>query len=131
VLDRRRKEVELVEATYGEVELGPDLSWIVIRRWQLPAGWNKANTAVLVNIPAGYPVTPPDNFCTDPDLRLANGSMPGNVMGVYEYAGHQWLQFSFHVVDSASEWHPHAELLDGHNLLTFLTGVKQRLEEAS
>jgi len=131
VLDRRRSELELVKAAYGELELAPDLSWVIIRCWALPSGWNKMDTPVLVNIPPGYPVTPPDNFCTEPALRLAGGAMPGNTMGVQEYAGRQWLQFSFHVADSQNDWRPDADLLRGHNLLTFLTGIGQRLEEVS
>jgi Prokaryotic E2 family E len=121
----------LIEAEYGDLEAAPDHSWLIVKRWALPAGWSKTETALLVNIPSGHPVTPPDNFCTDLDLRLANGGTPDSVMGEYEYAGRRWLQFSYHVTDSESDWRPHADILRGHNLLTFLLGVKARLGKAN
>ena len=129
-IERLQQEVKLVEAQYGELELGPNLEWFVIKRWKLVSGWNKAETKVLVMIPAGYAVTPPDNFYTDNDLRLAGRSQPGNTSADQNLIGRQWLQFSFHFVEPG-DWQPHADPLKGHNLLTFLQGVAKRLSEVS
>lgn len=128
--DRVKQELKLVEAQYGELELSPNFDWFVIKRWTLLPGWSKAETKVLVKILSGYPVTPPDNFYTDNDLRLAGGSQPGNVSPDQSLIGRQWLQFSFHFVEP-SDWQPHADPLQGHNLLTFLQGVAKRLSEVS
>ena len=130
MIDRRRQELQLLETTYGELEIGPTIDWVVIKRWQLPPGWNKTETAVLVLIPGGYPITPPDNFCTDNDLRLANGALPGSSSPNQQHIGQQWLQFSYGHIE-AGDWHPDADLLQGHNLLTFLLGVTKRLAEAN
>src|SRR4051812_47304090 len=124
--DRIKRELELVKSAYGEVDVDPDLRWFVIRRWPLVAGWNKQSTRLLVLIPPGYPVTAPDNFYTDDDLRLANGNVPGNA-SAGTAAGGSWLQFSYHFVDAAAEWQPE----QGHNFLTFLAAADRRLKEAS
>ena len=128
MIERRKEELKLVAATYGEFEHGPNLEWVIIKHWTLPPGWNKVETAVLVLIPAGYPVTPPDNFYTDNDLRVGGGTQPGNSNLNQNLVGRIWLQFSFHV---DGEWKPHADLLSGHNLLTFLQGVALRFSEVS
>lgn len=129
MLERRQQELDLIRAKYGEIEVGPNLDWTVIKRYALPPGWSKTETAVLVLIKPGYPVTPPDNFYADNDLRLENGSVPGNVSPDQSHVGRLWLQFSYHV--EPQDWKPHADLLKGHNLLTFLVGVEDRLSEAS
>lgn len=128
-MDRRSREFTLVTATYGALEASPTHDWLTITRWPLDPGWSKTTTAVLLLIPSGYPVTPPDNFYTDADLCLANGAHPGNAAGFIEHNGRRWRQFSYHV--EASEWQPHADPLQGHNLLTFLVGVRQRLREVN
>jgi hypothetical protein len=121
--------VPLIERRYGTAEVSANLDWLVVRDWELPAGWNKGKTDVLVLIPPGYPSTPPDNVHTDPDLRLANGDEPGNAAGNATYAGRTWRVFSYHV--ETADWHPSREPLSGHNLLTFLEGTARRFQEAS
>jgi Prokaryotic E2 family E len=130
MFERRERELELVKAEYGDLEIGEKLDWVIIKKWLLSNGWNKTETQVLVLIPPGYPVTPPDNFYTDNDLRLLNGGMPGNSSVNASQLERLWLQFSHHV--EPEDWKPHADVLQGHNLLTFLKiGVARRLSEAN
>lgn len=129
MLERCAAELKLVQARYGEIEVGPNADWVIIKRWLLPGGWNKPEIAVLVRIPPGYPITPPDNFYADDDLRLADGRVPGNASPNCTFGDRQWLQFSYHV--EAADWRPQADLLQGHNLLTFLLGAAKRLSEAN
>jgi len=129
LLERRRRELDLVLGRYGEIETGSDLDWVIIKRFPLAPGWNKAETPVLVMIRPGYPTVPPDNFYVDNDLRLANGQDPTNASRNQKQLGRPWLMFSYHVDES--EWKPHPDLLEGHNLLTFLLGVGRRLSEVS
>lgn len=132
MLERREREIELVEARFGELEIADDYSWFTIRRYELPTGWNKTATQILVLLPPGYPETPPDNFYADLDLRLAGEGdrrAEGGTDGP-THEGRQWQQFSWHFVDP-TEWQPHTEIERGHNLLTFMDGVVQRLSELS
>ena len=128
-MERWKQELQLVEGVYGALNLGLNLEWFSITYWKLPPGWNKAETTVLVQIPPGYPVTPPDNFYTENDLTLANGQQPGNSSVNQTVAGKMWRMFSYHV--ESGDWHPQADPMRGHNLLTFLYGVAKRLAEVS
>jgi hypothetical protein len=129
MIERRKQELGLVQKRYGDIQHGSGLEWVVIKRWVLPAGWNKSETAILVLIPPGYPITPPDNFYADNDLRLSNDSTPGNASLNSIQLDRPWLQFSYHV--EASDWQPNSDLLQCHNLLTFLQGVANRLGEVN
>lgn len=129
MLERRQQEFDLVRARYGEIEVSPNLDWLIIKQYSLGSGWNKAQTALYVPIGSGYPLTPPDNFYADNDLRLAGGTLPGSASPDQQQQGRPWLQFSYHV--EAADWKPHADLLQGHNLLTFLLGVERRLSETN
>lgn len=129
MLERLQKEIELIQKEYGEIELAQDLSWIIIKSFTLPPGWNMDFVDVLIFIPSGYPVTPPDNFFTENNLRFANEKIPESTSPNQSQLGKQWLQFSFHVENE--DWKPHAEILKGHNLQTFLIGVNKRLKELS
>jgi hypothetical protein len=125
--DRVRSELELVKREFGDLEVDPTLGWFVIKGWKLPPGWNRQETNLLVQVPPGYPTTPPDNFYVDEDVRLASGALPGNTGYGHELAGRRWLFFSYHV--EGGDWRPHAEPLRGHNMLTFLRGAQARLSE--
>ena len=128
--ERVRRELELVELQFGELELDPNLDWFIVKHLPLPDGWNKTSTQVLILLPGGYPTTPPDNFCTDCGLRLSDGKEPANASSQQQVAGQAWLQFSYHV--EAAEWKPDPDVPEnGHNLVTFLSGVTRRLSEVN
>jgi hypothetical protein len=129
MLERRRRELDQVRAIFGEIEVGADLDWLIVKHWPLSPGWTRSDTQVLVMIPPGYPTTSPDNFSADGNLRLGSGSMPGNASPGAVVAGRTWLQFSYHV--EAGDWQPHADVEKGHNLVTFLNGVGRRLADPS
>jgi len=125
--DRRLRELDLVRSKYKVKEVDPNLGWFIVDH-ALPPAYNKERTDVLVQIPPSLPAGHPDNFLTEPDLRLKNGSPPGNTGQGPAIAGRSWLQFSFHVQGG---WNPHPEPERGDNLLTYLLGVTRRLEEGS
>jgi len=128
LLDRRRQEIELLRRKYVSVTCSDSLDWIRFEGFNLPPGWNRNKTCVLVLVPAGYPVTPPDNFYVPIGLRTALGNPPSNYTESQSLLGEQWGQFSLHV---DGEWKPSADHLQGDNLLTFMLGVERRLKEAS
>ena len=127
MLDRRQAEIELLRHKYGDLEVGPSLEWALFKAFPLPSGWATNVTELLVTIPQGYPFTPPDNFYVSPGLKLASGASPGNYSEGVSLLGRQWGQFSFH--PEKEQWKPSSDLLDGHNLLTFMLQVEKRLGE--
>jgi len=127
-LERRGFEIDLLRKGYGEVEHGENVDWILFKSFQLPPGWNRENTDLLIIIPPGYPVTPPDNFFVRNGLRIiADGAerVPSNYSENQTVLGGSWAQFSFH----AQVWNPAPDSLEGDNLLTFVLAVERRLQE--
>ena len=103
---------------------------VVLADYGLPAGWTSTSTDVMFQIPANYPAGCPDNVCVRPDLRLANGEMPGNQSGVIHCADREWLQLSWHFVEQ-TDWVPTADASKGSNLVTYLLSAVTRFDEAS
>ncbi len=125
--DRRDTEFGLLRQHYGDVHAGSDFEWAVVRAVPLCNGWNRPATEVLIVVPPGYPLTPPDNFFVRNGLRLADGSLPANFAENQSVLGDSWAQFSFH----AQSWNPAPEPMDGDNLMTFMLAVEGRLRELS
>jgi len=124
---RIQKEFEMLSEKYEVIDKDPNYQWILIKR-KLQPGWNKDETEVLLLIPAGYPSTKPDNFYVPRGLKAENSSVQIQNCsdGGHNFFGREWNQFSFH----AEEWKPSEDIVSGHNLLTFMAGVVQRLTEA-
>jgi len=129
VADRIDEELALLRQRHPSAKLGPDNQSVLVEDWKLPAGWSIDETRLLVVVPPGYPTTPPDNFYTAPELRLADGREPSNAQSIVDLADLSWRQFSYHV--EACDWRPHAVVIEGHNLCTFFQGIERRLSELS
>ena len=127
--ERLAAEQPLLTKAFERLELDVAGRVLVIPEHRLGDGWNLMATPVLVEIPPGYPTTPPDNICVTSDLRLANGATPANTMGIREIAGRSWLQFSYHI--EAGDWRPHPDLSLSDTLVTYLVGALGRLAEAN
>jgi hypothetical protein len=127
VRDRIREELGLVQAAYGGASTGPNESWVRLDDADLIPGWNRRSTPILIEIPIGYPTVPPDNFLTPADLRLADGRVPSNTMGIKILDESEWLAFSHHA--EAGSWKAHADLTQSHTLVDYVAGVLDRLRE--
>ncbi|MDQ4028610.1 MAG: hypothetical protein M3214_11280 [Actinomycetota bacterium] len=127
--DRVREELGLVRAAYGGASTGPNESWVRIDDANLIPGWNRRSTSILIEIPIGYPTVSPDNFLTRADLRLADGRVPSNTMGIKTIDGSKWLAFSHHA--EAESWKAHADPSQSHTLVDYVAGVLERLQECS
>ncbi len=118
------QQFEILRNYYPEAVLVPlqDGSHLVsIPNIQLPNGWTKGCTEIKFIAPVGYPISRPDCFWGDFDLKLANGAMPQNT-GLNQIphvpTNHVW--FSWHL----SSWNPNSD-----NLLTYLNVIKRRLHD--
>lgn len=126
--ERREKEFALLSQKYGEMEHGQGLDWAIFKAFQLPTGWARTHTGLLVLIPPGYPMTAPDNFYVEPGLKLTSGAPPQNYSEPVNHQGRSWGQFSLHLERG---WGASADIFSGHNLLTFMLIVEKRLLELS
>ena len=127
MLERRLKEIDLLRKKYGELEHGANIEWVIFKSFKLSSGWNCEVTRLLIIVPPGYPMTPPDNFYVEPRLKLASGSGVANYSEPVSQLEQTWGQFSYHV--DSSDWKATEDILSGHNLLTFMLGVEKRLSE--
>lgn len=78
----------------SQITRGPDGTvFVEVTGLELPAGWNKPSTNLLLLVPPGYPTNRPNGFEADPDLRLANNNnMPAGT-GQSSHLGRPWLHF--------------------------------------
>jgi hypothetical protein len=131
--DRWRKRLEqerpLLAQAFPTADLDIDIGVVIVRGHILPPGWSHHETDALVEIPAKYPSTPPDNICARPELTLADGRVPGSNQGHRDIAGGRWLQFSYHV--DAADWRTDVDLAKSSTLVDYLHGALTRFEEAT
>lgn len=118
------QQFEVLKGYNGEASLLilPDGSHLVsIPQIPLPNGWTKEYTEVKFIAPIGYPLSRPDCFWADFDLRLGNGGMPqnANINAIPHYNG-SYMWFSWHL----SSWNPNND-----NLITYLNVIKRRLHD--
>jgi hypothetical protein len=70
---------------------------------QLPAGWNKERTDVLLVIPPQYPSIALPGFEADADLRRSNGAQPGG-SGFQQFDGKQYMHFCWNPANLKGQW---------------------------
>lgn len=141
-LSRIAKECALSAVHYSTTRRASyddeDGSWAIIHDFPLPKGYNYDSTDVLVLLPEDYPLTPPDWFYVDNNLRLADGRGPEHLF--YEDAIHidpneplegqqhpqliGWTACCLHIV----EWKPAGDPLKGHSLLSVCELIKRAFE---
>jgi hypothetical protein len=125
-MQRLEKELDLVRKQFGAIRVSSALEWVIVERFLLPVKrFNRPHTELLHFIRPGYPQTAPDNFLVPAGLRTLSGGELGAWYG--EGASHfdlQWGVFSWH----ASAWNPHADLMQGDNLCSFLMSIRRELE---
>lgn len=76
-----------------------------IPSYELPTGWNKTQTSIMVTVPVGYPDNKPQGFHVDPDLKLASGQGAGGLGGPNILNGKSWNSFCW----NSAAWNPHQD----------------------
>ena len=75
---------------------------IMLPSWQLPRGFDREVSDLLIRLNPGYPDVQPDMWWFDPPVRLANGQDLSNTKVVESYLGRQWQRWSRHF--SNGQW---------------------------
>lgn len=121
----RPNEWEQLVASYPGAKItdGADgTSLVALPAVPLPPGWSATTTAVWFVLPVGYPAAQPDCFWTDPELRLVNGTVPGNagaqVVPIVQVPA---LWFSWHL----SAWRPSHD-----SVTTYARFISRRFDDA-
>lgn len=113
---------ELREAGYS-IDLVAESGFAnaVIQAYEVPPGYNKSHTDLLLRLPMSYPNGKPDMFWTETDLTLKGGEIPKRANTVQTHLERQWRRFSWH----PQRWNPGSD-----NLRTYLEFVNTRLAKA-
>ena len=137
-MDERRllEEGNLLELRFPNVRVGMDrdagTGWCFIPAFDLPKGWNKRTSNLLIIVPAGYPHIPPDSFFLEQGLRDTSGrpvkSYFEEQVGPNPYHDRGWAWFCYHI--QRDSWHPAFHPLEGDTLLTYADLVYQVLAAA-
>lgn len=93
---------------------------LILEQYELPRGWSKSRTRLLLRLPVSFPNGKPDMFWTDDDLTLANGAEPDRARVFENICGHRWRRFS---------WHPTTWTPGKDDIHTFLEFVDRRLAQ--
>jgi hypothetical protein len=86
---------------------------VVVKGWELPAGYQPDHTDLLVRLPPQFPDAPPDMFWVDPPVRYAStGAAPRAADSLEEYIGRSWQRFSRHLAPGM--WQPGRDSLQSY-----------------
>ena len=110
-----------------------DGRWLHIPHFPLPGGWDRPETALLLDLPRGYPHLPPDGFYIDRYLRTRHGRQIDHYFearGSHNpYADKGWGWFCIHLNQAA--WRPTADLVSGDNLLKLAALIRAIFTEVA
>lgn len=79
-----------------EAEAEAGMICVVVRSWKLPAGYDRAESDLLVRLPAGFPDVAPDMWWLAPAVRLASGAEVQATQVAEFHVGREWQRWSRH-----------------------------------
>lgn len=123
---RIQQEVILLARRFLEVDYDDeDFGWIRIPKFELPDGWSKRYTALLILLPPAYPDVPPDGFYIDKGLATKSGKPPSHYFQGRDHNrlyDKNWAWYCIHA--EKDNWQPSANLLKGDNLLKYIELIR-------
>lgn len=131
---RIAQELELLRRAHPDAEhiesAGED--WFLVPSFPVPSGWMVGATAIdhcaiAFKFGAGYPASPPYGFVGPAGINFG-GTAPGSPGSPVSppFPG-AWQHFSW----APEEWLAGTSAADGANILNWLRGIRQRLEEGA
>jgi hypothetical protein len=101
-----------------------------IRGFRLPGGWTPRQSDLLILLPSGYPLVPPNSFYLERGLRDQTNREVAihyfeQMSGHNPYHDRGWAWYCYHVNPNA--WHPTHSPTRGDSLLTYATIIYQVL----
>ena len=121
-------EIELLSTRFGNIQYDPyDLSSVLIMQFNLPPGFNRNYSRLLIDLGPEYPWLPPQDFYLDNGLRK-RGKVPKhyykNGFGSKKFCQDGFAWYSFHI----KKWNPDPySMVHGDSLLTAVNAFYQAL----
>lgn len=95
--------------------------WLIIRKMDLPAGFNHKVVDIAVDVPATYPNAEIDMFYCTPHLRLANGAIIDRTESLQTIDGVTFQRWSRHL-NGRTRWNPQTD-----SVLTYMAVIEESL----
>jgi hypothetical protein len=125
ILPLVQKQIDRVRRDYPDLLINhqPDGSFeMEVPSFELPPGWSKAHTRVMMLVPVGYPDNKPQGPFVDHDLQLASGQNAGGESDPQVTNGRNWRTFC---------WSPSRDDVHRDGLWKCLKFQLARLEDPS
>lgn len=79
-----------------EAVIESSMTCLVIKSWQLPVGYDRTESDLLLRLPPGFPDVAPDMWWFAPGVRLASGVNVQATEVVEVHLGRSWQRWSRH-----------------------------------
>lgn len=111
----------LERGTIYNITIESNMTCIVFPRYQLPVGYDRDQSDLLIRLSPGYPDVPPDMWWFDPPIRLANGRMVQATEVTEHHLGRPWQRWSRHF--NEGQWRSGVDCLE-----SFIALIRRELE---
>lgn len=119
-------ELELISSHFGPVEFNNNI--VLVERFDLPYGFNRQESKLLITLPCDYPEMPPKDLYLQKHLKK-NGDTPEHYFendfgdDNIRRLGYAWYSIHF------TEWCPSfRSIIRGDNLLTAINALYDALK---
>ena len=109
--------------TYSLASEG-NMTCVVFPMFQIPPGYDRRQSDLLVRLNPGYPDVAPDMWWFDPPVKLSSGSAVPATDSMEQYLGRSWQRWSRHL--SQGQWRSGADSLE-----SFLALIRKELERCA
>ena len=119
-------ELELISSHFGPLEFNNSI--VVVERFNLPRGFNRQTSKLLITLPCDYPEMPPEDLYIQKHLKK-NGDTLGHYFenkygdNNIRKLGYAWYSIHFNA------WNPSfRSIIRGDNLLTAINALYDALK---
>lgn len=101
-----------------------NMTCIVLPDFDLPPGFNRTSSDLLLRVSAGYPDVPPDMWWFDPPVRRVDGQEIPATNVIEQHLGRSWQRWSRHF--QPGQWRSGVD-----SLQSFLALIRKELQRAA
>jgi hypothetical protein len=101
-----------------------NMTLVLLPGFSLPAGFDRAQSDLLLRLNPGYPDVPPDMWWFDPPVRLPDGGRIEATDYTENHLGRSWQRWSRHL--DAGQWRSGIDSLE-----TFIALIRRELHRCA
>jgi hypothetical protein len=105
-----------------ETYLEDGMITLIIKEFELPAGYVPCQVELLLRLHPQFPQVPPDMFWTSPVVNYTGGGRPEATQMMQTFQGRSWQRWSRHFTDA--RWRPERD--DLRSYLRLILTVLER-----